>query len=146
MKFGLCLIFLLVHPPQPKYDQLKSIDLPPVDIVSNHIIYKGYGNQAAKLFFQESGCKITTAICLAEHGGTIPSNGNVGNVRYSAEYETYSDWKQGMKELKKVLKKRRYKKCFQREPSECIQCIQQSGYSPSPEWTERVTYWYNLIK
>lgn len=145
MKILLTVILFLYSPTQ-KFETLKSIDLPPVEIVSNHILYKGYGSTTARLLFQESNCKIITAICLAEHGGTLPDNGNVGNIRYSAEYETYSNWKQGMKELKKVLKKRRYKKCFQREPSECIQCIQQSGYSPSPEWTERVTYWYNLIK
>ena len=145
MKILLTVILFLYSPTQ-KFETLKSIDLPPVEIVSNHILYKGYGNQTAKLFFQESGCKITTAICLAEHGGTLPINGNVGNIRYSTEYETYSDWKQGMKELKKVLKKRRYKKCFQLEPTKCIQCIQQSGYSPTPEWTRRVSYWYNLIK
>ncbi len=145
MKILLTVILFLYSPTQ-KFETLKSIDLPPVEIVSNHILYKGYGSTTARLLFQESNCKIITAICLAEHGGTLPVNGNVGNIRYSAEYETYSNWKQGMKELKKVLKKRRYKKCFQLEPTKCIQCIQQSGYSPAPEWTTRVSYWYNLIK
>lgn len=145
MKILLTVILFLYSPTQ-KFETLKSIDLPAVEIVSNHILYKGYGSNTARLLFQESNCKIITAICLAEHGGTLPDNGNVGNIRYSAEYETYSNWKQGMKELKKVLKKRRYEKCFQLEPTKCIQCIQQSGYSPTPEWTRRVSYWYNLIK
>jgi hypothetical protein len=145
MKVVLCLMFFL-YTPLSKTETPTHLSLPEVEVVSSSIKYKGYGSRTAKLFYEESGCKIITAICLAEHGGILPVNGNVGNIRYTKQYESYPDWKIGMKELKKVLKKRRYAKCFQKKPQDCITCIQQSGYSPESEWVLRVNHWYNLIK
>lgn len=130
----------------PVYIPNYLISLAPVEIKDRHIKYRGYGSDTAKLFFKQSGNKIITAICLAEHGGLIPVNGNVGNLRYTKQYESYSSWQEGMKQLTKVLNKKRYKSCFNLEGINCIKCIQQSGYSPSPLWVDRVSHWYNLIK
>jgi hypothetical protein len=107
--------------------------------------YKGYGSKTAALFLKECPDKIIVAICLAEHGGMIPENGNVGNVRYGKEFKQFKNWKEGLKHLQKVLHRPRYRSCFNLPPKECIQEIQKRGYCPEKEWVKRVTHWYDLI-
>jgi hypothetical protein len=140
--------FVWFKPIQSHYNQINISEKP-------NKAYKGYGSKTIALLNKFDISDIQKAIILAEHGATIPSNNNVGNLRYSDGYKSYSTLAEGIKAQKVLLiggwvkgkyVKGKYVHCFTNNPLKTIQAIQDEGYCPDKEWVPRVYAWYCVLQ
>ncbi len=141
MRYLLILLFQLFHF-SPFRLQENRINIEHVPVKK---VYKGYGSKTIKVLRGYGISDIQIAIILAEHGGELPSNNNVGNIRYTSGYPSYSSLEEGIAKQTSVLKKR-YKNCFVKDPLQTIRNIQKRGYSPKKEWVTRVYAWYCALQ